>query len=39
MERNEVIELGVASTETRGLGGLYEEDVIGKATPGLSDDD
>lgn len=39
MERNDdVIDLGVASTETRGLGGLYFEDVIGKATPGLSDD-
>jgi hypothetical protein len=39
MERNDdLIELGVASIETRGFGGLVEEDIVGKATAGLSDD-
>jgi hypothetical protein len=40
MERNDdVIDLGAATAETRGFGGLIAEDVLGKTIPGLSDDD
>ncbi len=40
MERNDqVIDLGIASVETRGAGGPFIEDVLGKLTPGLSNDD
>lgn len=37
--RDDIVDLGVASIETRGAGGPFVEDVIGKLTPGLSDDD
>lgn len=38
MDREDVIDLGVASDETKGPGGQYVDIGLGKATPGISDD-
>ncbi|WP_157082112.1 benenodin family lasso peptide [Sphingomonas pruni] len=38
MEREDVVELGVASVETQGLGPLPGDEKIGDFVAGLSDD-
>ena len=38
MEREDVIELGIASHETRGIGLAYTDDDVLQNSPGLSND-
>jgi len=38
MERNELIDLGAASVETKGPGGPIDDQVLGILVPGLAND-
>lgn len=38
MERNDIIELGNASIETRGVGTVGSDGILGQHAPGLSND-